>query len=269
MYTVKRLSALAGVTVRTLHYYHEIGLLSPTHITPNGYRYYDDAALLRLQQILFYRELDLELLEIKEILDSPSFDTVAALHSHRHILAQKINRLQNLIATVDQTIAHLSGEADMTQKQLFAAFSDERQKEYERQLRLQYDPQLVNNSIQRWTNYSQDQQNAILRDAEEIYRTIAAALDAGDAPTSPHTQNLLERWHANLQHFYEPTLDILRGLGEMYQTHPDFKATMQHIHPKLPDYLQTAISHYIDELEYVEIARLIAEDEHQHDADHD
>ena len=79
MYTVKQLADLAGVSVRTLHYYDEIGLLEPSYVGENGYRYYEDAELFRLQQILLYRELDLSLAEIREILDAPDFDLVSAL----------------------------------------------------------------------------------------------------------------------------------------------------------------------------------------------
>ncbi|GEM_PF-3597172 len=88
MYTVKQLSDLAEVSVRTLHYYDEFSLLHPSKIGSNGYRYYDEAALLRLQQILFYREIGLELAQIKDILDQPDFDLTSALTSHRATLAE-------------------------------------------------------------------------------------------------------------------------------------------------------------------------------------
>src|SRR5687767_14888584 len=107
MYTVKQLSNLAGVSVRTLHYYDEMELLKPSMVGENGYRYYTDESLLRLQQILFYREMDLGLLQIKEIIDSKDFDLVTALQTHRYTLQHKIERLQTLINTVDTTIMHL------------------------------------------------------------------------------------------------------------------------------------------------------------------
>src|SRR5512138_552953 len=127
MFTVKQLSELAGVTPRTLHHYDAIGLLKPSRVGENGYRYYGEEALLRLQQILFFREMDLGLLQIKEIVDSPDFDLVTALRSHRHALQEKVGRLQGLINTVDSTIIHLVGEVDMSKKQLFAGFSEEKQ----------------------------------------------------------------------------------------------------------------------------------------------
>ena len=96
MYTVKQVAEVAGVSVRTLHHYDEIGLLPPSRVGSNGYRYYDEATLLRLQQILFYREIGLELLQIKDILDQPDFEVTEALRSHRKALQAKIERLQNL-----------------------------------------------------------------------------------------------------------------------------------------------------------------------------
>src|SRR5688572_25345534 len=99
MYTVKQLADLADISVRTLHYYDEIGLLHPSEVRTNGYRYYDDNAVLRLQQILLYRELGLELNQIKDMVNSPDFDVVAALQSHRTLLQTKIGRLQTLIRT--------------------------------------------------------------------------------------------------------------------------------------------------------------------------
>ena len=97
MKTVKEVSRISGVSVRTLHYYDEIGLLAPSGITDAGYRLYDDTALERLSQILFFRELDFPLKEIKEILDSPSFDRRAALSRQVELLRMKRDRLERLI----------------------------------------------------------------------------------------------------------------------------------------------------------------------------
>ena len=126
-YTVKQLSSLAGVSVRTLHYSDEIGLLKPSAVGRNSYRYYDDDALFRLQQILFFRELDLDLMQIKAILDDKHFDRVTALQTHRRQLTEKIDRLQALIATVDNTILHLVGEVTMSKKRIFQGFDKEQE----------------------------------------------------------------------------------------------------------------------------------------------
>jgi DNA-binding transcriptional MerR regulator len=261
VYTVKQLSDLAGVSVRTLHYYDAIGLLNPTKVATNGYRYYDDAALLRLQQILFYREIGLELMQIKDVLESPDFDLLAALRSHRTVLQEKINRLQNLVGTVDTTIMHLAGEVDMTRKRLFEAFSEEKQKHYERVARLQYGPERVNESIKRWNSYSEQQREAIRQEGGQIYNDVVDAIEAGKSPHSAEVQAIMQRWHEHLRYFYEPDLDVLRGLGEGYNSHPDFIANFQQMHPDLPAYLSQAIAQYVDELETAEIERMLAEDE--------
>src|SRR5450759_4853198 len=104
MFTVKQLSKMAGITPRTLHYYDEIGLLKPSQVGDNGYRYYGEEALLRLQQIMFFKELDFSLAEIQEIVDRPGFDVLRALGAHRRLLEERASRLKRLIHTVDKTI---------------------------------------------------------------------------------------------------------------------------------------------------------------------
>src|SRR5512142_78697 len=112
-YTVQQLARLAGVSVRTLHYYDQIGLLKPSARTAAGYRLYGEADLLRLQQILFFRELDFPLTEIQAILDQPDFDQVKALRDHRLLLQQEADRLGRLLNTIEKTISRLT-ENNMT-----------------------------------------------------------------------------------------------------------------------------------------------------------
>src|SRR5688572_20800917 len=122
-YTVKQLAGMSGVSVRTLHFYDEVGLLKPARVGGNGYRYYEEAQLLTLQQILFYRELGFELKRIKRVLGRRDFEKVAALRSHRKVLAEKAERMRTLIATIDQTIDHLKGRKKMKGEAMFAGFS--------------------------------------------------------------------------------------------------------------------------------------------------
>ncbi|NTU81339.1 MAG: MerR family transcriptional regulator [Chloroflexales bacterium] len=147
-YTVKQLATLAGISVRTLHFYDAIGLLRPAQVGVNGYRSYDEAAVLRLQQILFYKELGLSLDAIRAVLDDPGFELLSALESHRQALQHRLRRLQHLIATVDRTIAHLKGEASMEPKDIFAGFSNEVQAEYAQQAEAR-GPTVVNTAWQR------------------------------------------------------------------------------------------------------------------------
>src|SRR6186713_798190 len=106
-YTVKQVAAMSGISVRTLHFYDETGVLKPAYIGANGYRFYDEPQLLTLQQILFYRELGFELKQIKRILGRADFERIAALQSHREVLRVSLVRTHKLIATIDKTIQHL------------------------------------------------------------------------------------------------------------------------------------------------------------------
>lgn len=142
-YTVKQLAQLTGVTVRTLHHYDEIGLLTSPVIGANGYRYYDERSVLRLQSILFYRELDFPLEAIKAVLDRPGFNPITALREQRAALESKLGRLHRLIVTIDQTINHLNGEKTMSTKQLFAAFKPEEEKHYADEAAKRWDAKTV------------------------------------------------------------------------------------------------------------------------------
>ena|SRR5439155_4707713 len=121
-YTVKQVAALSGVSVRTLHFYDETGLLKPAYVGTNGYRFYEEPQLLTLQQILFYRELGLELKQIKQVLGRAEFERVAALQSHRQVLEEKLTRTRSLLGTIDKTIAHLKGRKKMTTEEMFVGF---------------------------------------------------------------------------------------------------------------------------------------------------
>lgn len=124
--TVKQLAGLSGVSVRTLHYYDEIGLLKPAHIGHNGYRYYGREELLRLQQILFHRELGFPLEEIGKILDAPDFDHASALRAHRQRLHEQVQRHRRLIRTIDDTLTQMEGEAAMNEKALYKGLDPKR-----------------------------------------------------------------------------------------------------------------------------------------------
>src|SRR5688572_18242668 len=112
-YTVKKLATMSGVSVRTLHFYDETGLLKPARVGANGYRFYEEAQLLTLQQILFYRELGFELKRIKRVLGRRDFEKAAALRSHRKVLQKNLARTRTLIETIDKTIRHLKGTKKM------------------------------------------------------------------------------------------------------------------------------------------------------------
>ena len=143
-YTVSQLANMARVSVRTLHHYDQIGLLRPASRTGAGYRLYGEPELLRLQQILFFRELDLSLSKIQTILDDAEFDQIASLESHRRQLQGRMDRLARLLKTIDKTIQRLTeDEMTLTDEELYEGFTPEQIERYERKAREMYDPELV------------------------------------------------------------------------------------------------------------------------------
>ena len=149
----------------------------------------------------------------------------------------------------------------MSKKQTIKPHSEAKQKQYEREIRLQYGPSIVNESVKLWNSYSAAQKEIIFEEGGEIYNEMIQAIEAGTSPKSAEVQDLTRRWHEHLRYFYEPTLEILRGLGEMYNTHPDFIKFFKKLHPRLAEYAREAINQYVDDLEYAEIERMLAEDE--------
>ena len=121
-YTVKKLSELSGVSVRTLHFYEEIGLLKPAYYGSNGYRYYEEKELLRLQQILFFKELGFTLKQIQKVIGRSDFDQLAALYSHKKALEREGEKIGLLLKTIDKTIEHLKGKKKMKNEEIFRWF---------------------------------------------------------------------------------------------------------------------------------------------------
>src|SRR5579883_2177210 len=132
-YTVKKLTEISGVSVMTLHFYDEIGLLKPAYHGANGYRFYEEEQLLMLQQILFFRELGFELKKIQKILGKSDFDKIAALYAHRKVLEKNAEKTNELIDTIDKTIKRLKGIQPMKDQELYQGFgiTKEQQAEYE------------------------------------------------------------------------------------------------------------------------------------------
>jgi DNA-binding transcriptional MerR regulator len=243
MFTVKQLSTLAGVTPRTLHHYDQIGLLKPTQTGENGYRYYGEAAVLRLQQILFYRELDLPLEEIRQLMERPDFDALSALENHKLELETRIEHLLRLIETVDNTLLHLKGQKTMSNKQLFAAFSEEEQEKLAAEAEQLYDPETVRASNRKWKAYGKEKQQAILAEGNQVHVELIAAMPQGAG--SPAAQAGIEHWRQHMGYFWTPNLEQLLGLAEMYNTDPRFKANYDAMHPQLAEFMLEAVRIYV------------------------
>lgn len=246
-YTVKQLGKLAGVSARTLHFYDEIGLLPPSCVGENGYRYYEAQDLLRLQQILFYRELDFSLKEIKEIIHSSGFDMRAAFHSHRQALQKRAKRLERLIDTIDRTILNLEGAMPMKEKDYYEGFEydEAKQEEYEEEIRQKYGSENLDISRQRWGSYSAEKREQVKAEGGKAAEMMAASIPLGAG--SPQAQAAVERWKQWIENFYPCTDDILLGLGHLYVDDPRYGATFRKIHPNLPEFILETFQFYYDQ----------------------
>ncbi len=244
-YTISRLARMAGVSVRTLHHYDQIGLLRPSARTAAGYRLYGNQDLLRLQQILFFKELDVPLSEIGAILDDPAFNLLEALEKHRQLLQERVARLARLLNTVDKTIRKLT-EDDMTltDEELYEGFTKEQAERYQREAREMYDPALVAESERRVKRMMREQWKALKAEGDEITRELAGLMDR--APEDPEVQQLVARWHDWIEHFYPASAEVFAGLGKLYVEHPEFRATYDRYRPGLADFLAAAMAHYAD-----------------------
>ena len=195
-YTVKTLAGLSGVSVRTLHFYDEVGLLKPAYLGANGYRYYEEPQLLTLQQILFYRELGIDLKQIKRILGRSDFDKVAALESHRKVLRKDLARTRKLIVTIDKTIEHLKGRKKMKRKEMFVGFDPKQQAKHEQYLidrfgeGMKQDIAESKRKIKNWTKADWEQSTAAFAG---ICRDLVAAMKRERPTDSPEVQLIIRR----------------------------------------------------------------------------
>ncbi len=248
-FTVKSVAELAGISVRTLHHYDAIGLLRPASVSEAGYRQYSDADLERLQQILFFRELDFSLQEIKQILDRPDFDRRDALLTHRKLLREKQTRLQAILRSVDQTLEAMERGETMEKDAMFEVFNDPKLKEYQEEARQRWGGSDAYAESERRTRaYGKQDWVAIKAEMEAVTTGIAGVM--GQDPGSPEVQAKVGAWFELInQRFYTCTPEIFRGLGEMYVADPRFTATYEKVKPGLAEFLRDAMAIYADRLE--------------------
>lgn len=246
-YTVKQLAKLSGVTVRTLHFYDQTGLLKPAYYGDNHYRYYEEEQLLKLQQILFYRELGFPLNDIQGILSGEGFDTIKALTSHREILLKSLDKTQELIKTIDNTIQHLRGEMKMKPKDFYYGFDSEKQKEHEKYLVDNgiITQEFLDDSRKKIKDWTDADKNSFIQNIEEIMNALIKAIEFNLSPSSDEVLAIMQRHYAWLELSWSPTKEKYIGLIDLYET-PDFKVFFDARHPELLDYIQKAMRHFAD-----------------------
>lgn len=245
MYKVNEVAKLSGVSVRTLHHYDRTGLLKPETLSPAGYRLYGQNGLERLQQILFFKEPDFSLRDIKHLIGSPMRQKKKLLQTQRQLLMEKKMRLTGIIRTLDRS---LKGDKPMEAGELFSAFNDEvfkmHKQAYAEEARQLYGHSDAYKESQNKTkNYSKQDRNNITDEGTAVYRQIAAHMDK--KPAHRTVQALVKRWQDHIsRHYYKCTKEILGGPGELYVNDPRFTKNIDKIKPGLAAFLSRAIAHY-------------------------
>jgi len=225
-YSINRLSKLAGVSVRTLHYYDEIGLLSPKRISSNGYRVYGQKEVDLLQQILLYRELGIQLAEIQKIVWAKNYDGIAALQSHLSTLRVKRERIDLLIANVVKTIATSKGEITMIDAEKFEGFKqkviEDNEKTYGAEIRARYGDDVINASNAKVMNLTCEQYADVEELSRQINDSLKAAFEQGD-PAGELAQQVCDRHRKWLGYFWNTySKEAHLGLAQAYVDDPRF-----------------------------------------------
>jgi len=250
-HTVKQVARLSGVSVRALHHYDEIGLLKPACVGANGYRYYGREELLRLQQILFHRELGFSLEEIGRTLDAAGFDKVAALKTHRAKLEAETKRYRELMRTIDQTLASLEGAAKMEEKAMYRGFDPEKQAGYEKELVEKHGPAMqghIDHAKQGMAGWKQADYDAMQAEADAIEAGMAKALVDGLPADSATVVALMRRQHAWVVKGWnrDAPAAAFKGLGEMYLGDPRFRERYDGRQAGLAEYMAAAMASFAE-----------------------
>ena len=214
---IKEFADFTGVSVRTLHYYDEIGLLAPAFVdNSTGYRFYDENSLSRMQEILFYRELDFTLKNIEEILSSPDYNKIKALNEQQQLLILKKERLERLISAIDSA---MKGENIMT------AFDNSEFEKYKAETQEKWGKtDAYKEHSERTKNYSKQKWNDLAEGMNHIMAEFALCMRKNETPDSEEVQNLVKMLQSYItENYYLCTNEILAGLGQMYVADERFK----------------------------------------------
>ena len=212
---IREFAKLTGVSVRTLHFYDEIGLLKPSSVDEqNGYRFYDEQTLMRMQEILFYRELNFPLKEIRMILSSPDYDKQNALKEQKHLLTLKKERLERIISAIDSAMKGEIVNMNVFDNSEF----EEKRNEYAKEAREKWgDTEAFREYAEKTADYSEDKRGQVNSAMDERIAEFADCKRNGFAPESQKAQALVEKWQDFItENYYTCTKEILAGLGEMY-----------------------------------------------------
>lgn len=219
-YTIKKIAELSGISTRTLRYYDEIALLKPARINSSGYRIYGTKEIDKLQQILFYRSLDMKLEDIQKLLATPHYDPKHALQVHRQQLLDKRRQLDHLILTVEKTLRYQKGEISMTDNEKFIGFKQEKLQEneqtYGKEIRERYGENNVAAFNQKWLNLSQEAFTGMETAEKELINALKIVLKTKEYHSQEAETVFLKHkeWLSYTSPSYSP--EMHRSLGQMY-----------------------------------------------------
>ncbi|MBD8034742.1 MULTISPECIES: MerR family transcriptional regulator [Solibacillus] len=246
---VNELAKLSGVSARTLRYYDEIDLLKPSAVEQNGYRKYSQSDIDRLQQILFYRELDFKLEEIKNFLNDPNFEVKEVLKKQYGLLQKKRNYLDKLLETINQTINMLEGDIKMTNEEKFKVFKnklvEENEQNYGQEIREKYGEEQVDASYGKLKNMSEEQYEAMQQLEKQLFERLKEAMEQGDTTSAiaMEAAELHKRWLSFSWAKY--TKEAHQGLAQMYIYDERFTSYYdQRVGEGATQFLHNAISAY-------------------------
>jgi DNA-binding transcriptional MerR regulator len=240
---VKEVADLVGISVRTLHHYDEIGLLTPDHVTESGYRLYSEGNLEVLQQILFFKELGFPLKKISEIIHSPTFDKNEALQVHKTMLLERRKRLDGIITLVERTIQHAQGEINMSNDEKFVGFTFD-SNPYEQEARERWGNTAVDDSKRKIEQLDHSAKDELSHDMNEIYRKLAAIRDI--SPHSDEAQRAIKEWYDFLNKMGAYSPEAFRYLGIMYVEDERFTKNIDQFGPGLSQFMCDAMSVFAD-----------------------
>lgn len=243
-YSIKEIAHLAGISARTIRYYDEIGLLPPASVGENGYRHYDRSSLLTLQQILFYRELDVPLKEIQGILEMPDFNPVSALRNHREALKKRSERLEKLITTIDNTIAMIKGDKQMDAKEILNGFDEQK---YAEEAKSRWcDTDQYKQSTKRWNSYTKEQKELLKEEGGRITERMVGN-DSDLTPDDQSVQAAVADYLAYLnKYFYTCDAEFLRCLSDMWVTDARFAVNYERIREGGAAFVRDAVHIFCD-----------------------
>lgn len=238
---IKEFAEFTGVSVRTLHYYDEIGLLRPAYVDKHtGYRFYDENSLLRMQEILFYRELDFSLKNIREILASPDYDKTRVLQEQKKLLTLKKQRLERLIRAIDMSV---KGENIMN------AFDNTEFEKYKNEVKERWGKtDAYKEHAVKTRDYSQEKWNGLGGMMNEILAEFASCKARGEAVRGDEAQMLVRKLQDHItENYYTCTNEILAGLGQMYVLDERFKNNIDKHGAGTAEFISEAIGVYCEE----------------------